>query len=476
MTALPSLIRSAIFSLGCVVVLSGCTYYAVRPLRPETTAAQLDARSLSDPELRSFMETNLHRAFIQWPPAQWDFDTLTLVAFYYHPNMAVARAQWNVAQAGIKTAGGRPNPTLTVTPGYDTTHNAGLSPWFPAVNFDLPIETAGKRGHRIAVAQQLSESARLNIATVAWQVRSRLRRSLLDLYAAREAEGLLQRQQAAQAEIVRLLEAQLAAGEVSPFEATQARIAQVNTLLALRDAERQRDEAHAQIASALGLPASAVDADLSFTGLIQPPTELPSADLRRQALLHRADILGALAEYAAAESTLRLEIAKQYPDIHINPGYQFDQGDSKWSVGISIELPVLNQNQGPIAEAKAKREEVAARFIALQAGVLGDLDRTVAGYRAALGKAMTADALLANLKKQEQTIQARFEAGDISRLEMSAVQLELSQSALTRLDALVKTQQAFGELEDVLQSPVGWINALELVSPGNATRKERKHE
>jgi outer membrane protein TolC len=35
-------------------------------------------------------------------------------------------------------------------------------------------------------------------------------------------------------------------------------------------------------------------------------------------------VLAALADYAASEAALRLEIAKQYPDIHLNPGYQLD--------------------------------------------------------------------------------------------------------------------------------------------------------
>ena len=64
---------------------------------------------------------------------------------------------------------------------------------------------------------------------------------------------------------------------------------------------------------------------------------------------------------------LRLEIARQYPDLHLNPGYEFDQADSKWALGLSIELPLLNQNQGPIAEAEARRLESAARFESLQA-------------------------------------------------------------------------------------------------------------
>src|SRR5882724_8173294 len=411
-------------------MLAGCARFQSQPLSPDKTAADMESRSLADPALKTFLEQNLHRQFTNWPAASWDFDTLTLVAFYYHPDLAVARAQWNVANAGVKTAGGVPNPTLSLTPGYNVTSvNAapGLTPWFPAVNFDLPVETAGKRRHRITTAERLSESARLNIATVAWQVRSRLRRSLLDLYAAREAESLLQQQAAAATEVARSMNSQLAAGEVSPFEATQARIALGNSRIALFDAERQRAEAHAQVASALGLPASAIDdAALSFAGLTRPPAgPPPTPELRRQTLLNRADILGALADYAATESTLQLEIAKQYPDVHFNPGYQYDQGDNKWSLGITFELPVLNQNQGPIAEAKAKRNEAAARFNALQAGVVSELDLAIAVYQASEKNLSTLEALGAAQAKQREAVAAQLKAGAADQLDLANAQIEL---------------------------------------------------
>ena len=105
---------------------------------------------------------------------------LTFAAFYFHPSLEVARAQWNVAKAGIRTAGGRPNPTLSVTPEYAFNAEPGMSPWLATLNLSVPIETAGKRGYRIAGAQQMAEAARLNLASMAWQVRSNVRGSLLD--------------------------------------------------------------------------------------------------------------------------------------------------------------------------------------------------------------------------------------------------------------------------------------------------------
>jgi len=184
------------------------------------------------------------------------------------------------------------------------------------------------------------------------------------------------------------------------------------------------------------------------------PPDLDSPTAQRQALLNRADVLGALSEYAAAEAALRLEIAKRYPDIHLNPGYEYDQGDNKWGVGLSLELPVLNQNQGPIAEAEARRTESAAKFNALQARVLAAIERGVTAYRAALEKFATADSLMANLEKQERVLRGRFEAGDVSRSEVIAGQVELATARLARADAVAKAQQALGQLEEALQSPV----------------------
>jgi outer membrane protein, heavy metal efflux system len=452
-------LRGAVLMLF-VAALSGCAHYEPKPLSPTRNADSFEERSLADPGLKAYLETNGLAA--TWPRGVWDFKALTFAAFYYHPDLDVARAQWSVAKAGKKTAAERPNPTLNIAPAYTTTSATPLpSPWLVTATLDIPIETAGKRGYRIAEAGQLSETARLNIAAVAWQVRSRLRHALLDLYAARETAALLKEQQLIQDENVRLLQHQEAAGAVSAFELTQARIASDSTRLLLRDAQRQRAEAQAQVADAVGVPAGALTGvELSFAGLTDLPADIPAAAARRQALLNRPDILGALAAYNASQTALRLEIAKQYPDIHLNPGYIFDQGDNQWSPGFTVALPVLSQNQGPIAEAEARRAEAAANFNALQAHVVGDLERALAAYQVTLQKSQEAEAIERNLKKQEGRAQAMLEAGEISRSDLAALRLQLSASALARLDAITKSQQAFQQLEDALQSPIGLPEGL----------------
>src|SRR5260370_11790835 len=68
-------------------------------------------------------------------------------------------------------------------------------------------------------------------------------------------------------------------------------------------------------------------------------------EIRRDAVLHRLDIRRSLAQYAAAETDLQLDIAKQYPDIQIPPGYTYEEKNSFFPLGISMHLPPFNPNQ-----------------------------------------------------------------------------------------------------------------------------------
>jgi outer membrane protein TolC len=271
---------------------------------------------------------------------------------------------------------------------------------------------------------------------------------------------------------VNLLEQQAQAGAVANSGLAAPRIALAKARLELADAQSQLADARVSVAEAVGVPTRALDgAELSFDPLKDSASaaDLTSDQVRRVALRSRPDVLGALAEYAAAEANLQLEIAKQYPDVHISPGYQYDQGDNKWSIGITFELPVLNQNRGPIAEAEARRAEAAARFSALQAKVLVEIERAVAGLRVNESNLATLRALAEVQAKQRDAAEAQFQAGAADQLDLLNARLEFTTSELVRLEAQVKLQQAVGALEDAVYRPVsGEANRATLFDPNGA--------
>jgi cobalt-zinc-cadmium efflux system outer membrane protein len=442
--------------IAALVLLAGCAAYHPRPISPEEAAAAFDARSLTNEGLRAFLETN-HVAAPS-PGDAWNLKALTLIAFYYQPALAEARAQLLAVQAAQITAGQRPNPSLSVTPGYDSGIPDNPSPWLVPASVDWPIETAGKRGYRMAQARYLAEAARWNLVGTVWQVRSRVRAALLNFYAARGTEALAARQKSAQSNVIRLLEGQFAAGNVSTYEVTQARVVLDTTRIGWQQAVGQYHQARAQMASALGVPARALDGTrFSFAGFNRFPRQLTKPEVRQQALLNRADVRGALAEYAASQSALQLEIANQYPDLHLGPGYAWNAGsagDNEWDLGVSLTLPILNQNQGPIAEATAKRELAAAHFLTVQAQAVGEIDSALVAYQAALRQVATAEALHKNLRRQLNSVRAQVQAGEAEPLTVANAKVELITGAQHRLNALVQAQQALGQMEDAVQSPL----------------------
>ena len=338
----------------------------------------------------------------------------------------------DVARAAIQTAGGWPNPTLNVTPGLNFSHvNAapGLSPWFPFVSFDVPLETAGKRGYRIAQAQQLSESARLNIAATAWEVRANVRANLLDYSAAGSARRSCKMRFPSSSEssclwINKSGRGRWRARRRCPFASPRKR----------PGLTWRTPSAKALIARAPGGIHWRSGPRAGWRGGVHSfpdaaaAASLTTDEIRREALLSRADVLAALADYAAAQSALQLEIARQYPDVHLSPGYQFDQGDNMWTLGLTVELPVLNQNQGPIAEAAARRTEASARFNALQAKVLADIDAAVESFRATEKSLALLQDLAAAQAKSRDAIAAQVNAGAAAQLDLLNAQLEFAEA------------------------------------------------
>lgn len=444
----------AFAALASLVCAAGCT--TAGPSAPpalEASGASVAARNLQDPGLRGFLTRNLGRDPSPAAGGPWDFNTLTWVAFYFHPGVDVARAQWEAARAAQATASARANPTLTLTPGFNST--AGVdSPWFPAIAADIPLETGGKRAARTDAAKLGTEAARQDLFAAAWKIRGDLRQALADLKAAEQRLGVFQTQITAQESILALLEQRRQAGTGTASEAITARIALWQSRASAAEAERQVPMARQRVAEALGLPASALNG-VTFGALSVGPTSSATAlvTARQVSLRSRADVLAALARYDSTRAGFTAEAAKRYPDLHFGPSYQWDQGASKWSLGVTLELPVFNRNEGPLAEALAKTRQAAADFNATQTHVIAEIDRALAAQTGATAVIASLAGVQAELTRRQQSLQERLAAGGADQLEVQNGRLELATAELALLDARTQAVAAAGQLEDALQVP-----------------------
>jgi len=423
--------------------------YKPRALDPVALEQRFRARSLEAPELKAFaaqvgLDAN------RWAAAGLDLPALTAIGCFYNPELDVARARWKAAEAALIAAGVRPNPTLNTGAGYARMPD---SPQIFHLDPSFVIETAGKRRYRVLEAQSSAEAARLAVIEAGWQLRLRVRDSLIEYVFATRAAELLRAEEAARAQSVEVLEARFRVGDVSLPDVEAARMELGAGRLARKAAEKQAVEALAALAADTGLPAAAL-AKSEFQLPPAPGAPESVESIENAGLLHRVDVRRALAEYAASDMALRLEIARQYPDIDLTPGYAFDEAHHKFTLGPALPLPVFHRNRGQIAEAEARRAEVEARFTAVQAQAIAEVERAAAAYRGSWEEWQEAARQLAAQKERQAAVRKTFEAGEQDRLALAEAAVATAVAARAELDAQKRLQLAAAALESAVQKPL----------------------
>jgi outer membrane protein TolC len=433
--------------------LAGCATFQPQPISPEKLAAQFGSRSLEDDGLRAFVKTNLGRGFKEWPPKNWNLELLTYAAYYYSPSLDVARAQWRIAKAAAISAGARPNPTVSIAPGFTANSPADVSRWLMGAGFDWPVETGGKRGLRVAQAKQLFTAAHFNLVAAAWQVRGNLRDSLAEYYYAELQSITLGQKIGLQKDIVYKLEERLKAGAISQTELLPERVALSKLQAELAASQASEATARSQVATAIGIsPAALTNLPVDRVYFYTPQLSAKQiAAARTRALHNRSDLLAALAEYDASETALHLEIARQYPDLHFGPNYEYDQGANKWRLGVSLDLPVFNHNQGPIAEAKAKRDEAAAHFTELQAKLISEMDAAAQSFQQTRNAEFEFIPVSQTSIEHELAVKAQARAGEVDAVHLLRVEIARLDDEALHDEAGHRSEIAFGRLEDATQ-------------------------
>jgi outer membrane protein, heavy metal efflux system len=444
--------------LTTVSLLGACANqtYEAKPIDAARLTDSFGQRTLDSEELHRYM---LAQGYPEnaFPIKQWGLYELTLAAFLYNPQLDVARAKWRAAQAAQVTAGQKQNPGVSGYLQSNSQTSGGLSPWTYGISFAVPVETGGKRQVRMAQAASLSEAARIEIGQSAWQVRSQLRDSLLGYQAALLQISLLQREVALYEEIVQMLEKRLEAGLASSIDLSNVRLQLQKARQSLEAENNRLTGLRTALDIAIGLPAGALAAVKFDTTLPDRTTSsdpLSDRDIRQNGLLNRLDIRSALARYAAAEANLQLEIARQYPDFSIAPGYAWDQGNVQWSLGLSTILSLINKNEGPIAEARAARDLQASQFSALQVNIIGELEKSHVIQHAAQRRAARASELLAAQQQRLAQAERQFERGYADRLELTQNRLEALVAEQGMLEARIQAQRTLNALEDAVQRPL----------------------
>jgi cobalt-zinc-cadmium efflux system outer membrane protein len=323
-------------------------------------------------------------------------DDLVARALADNLDLQATQAEVDAAQGRLQQAGLRPNPMLELgvqknVAGPDNNLTASVV---------VPLDLNGRKAGRVGVAAGELEMKRTQVADRARRLRAEVRMKAGELLAAqrnlRFTEELLQ----ANRDALDLLQTRVSRGAAPPLDANLLRV-EVNRLEASRHRLASQVEVLAlQLKTLVGL---GPEAPLSLRGDLRPtPVRLDLQTGLTQALAARSDLLVARADVAMAEAMIQKEKAEGRWDASVNVGYMrqdfgYDlrgltaSGSTKpitdvfhyVGAGVSITLPVRNQNQGNVAAALASTTAAQRRMALVTLTIRQEVTAAFTQYDAA---------------------------------------------------------------------------------------------
>ncbi|WP_052184951.1 TolC family protein [Methylotenera sp. N17] len=456
--------RNTFSICSITLILLGCAHqtYSAKPLDAAQSARKLSQKSLDNPEFRAYLVRN-GVADTAIPFQSWDLSTLTHTALFYHTNLVVVKEKLALAEYSIQAAGLKPALGINGTIARSDRANGDINPMSYGLQVDIPFETTAKRAVKVEEAQHLAEVARMDAAEIAWQLRHQLQIDLIDYQAHQHQLTLLQQEIALYRQLVDMLQKRVATGLGSNTELAQYQLLLQKSQIQLRNESAKTDGYKIKLAADTGLSYAQFNvipiAPLTEAITAQAQSEITAQALQTDALINRIDIRRGLARYAVAESKLKLEIAKQVPDITLTPGYIFEFGDRIWSLGLGTLLNLLQQQPTLIHEAELLRTIEGAQFEALQASVIAQVEQVHAQYQLAITTFEHAKESHAAQRLYIASIQKQFDAGLIDRVALTQAQLVLSVANQDLNNATFDVLKKRALLENVVQRPLPYDNA-----------------
>ena len=428
--------------------------YEAAPM-PEPTPTTFVRRSLSDDGLRVFLvEQGAPPHSEGWTPRQ-----LGIASLYFHPALEESRAEVDLAEAAEITAGVSPDVSVSADISRATQADEGKSTaWSYSLAAGLLFETGGQRNARRSRARAATLQARLQLESAAWQLASSAVQAATRASGAEEAVSDAEAERSLASEVAGLVRARYLEGRVSLADVAQSEQDVRSASLRFVQARRSRMEARLNLARSLAVPLRAVDS----IAIVAPAStascgELPLRfdSLGSLALRNRADVGAAVTGYALSEADLRLEVARQYPDLTIGPGLAWDQGVLRWFVSLGSPGILRNIHRGPIAEARARRSRQAARVERVQDSVLVSVDSSIAACQTVAREVEAASAAERSAAEAVRLTEAAYQRGETGRTEVAFARLALVRSRSVVHAARRLGQQASAALEAVRG---GWVD------------------
>ena len=357
--------------------------------------------------------------------------------------LRAAREQRAQAIAGLTIARALPNPTISFAAARDLPHES--------VMWDQPIELGGKRGQRIAVAQEEQRATGIEIAILTHQVRRRTREAFYRAVWARAQRDQLKDAQDLAVRTRETVQQRYDAGDVAELEVIQADVESARAQVDHETAQQSMRSADAQLAGLLNRP---LDQALTLQGALdQVPPQHSLDEVTRVALSTNADIQRVTQEVKTEERRLALARAQRIPNLDVQAGVDLNSPPD-FNVGprgqIGMTLPLFYHGQGEVALSNAK---LSFQKLVLQSQQTSVSAAVAAAYFDYAAKAYQAQQYKARILPQAEKLarmsEDSYRSGKSNLLALIDAERKLNDIRRAYLDSLFAMQSSFASLEEI---------------------------
>jgi cobalt-zinc-cadmium efflux system outer membrane protein len=316
------------------------------------------------------------------------------------------------------------------------------------------IELGGKREARVAAGSAEVDAAYWQLAAVRLEVWSDTAVAFYSVLAAQRRISIFDTQIAALQRLTPLLQRRVDAGASSPAEVARAQVA---VDLVRADREKARTAlavARLELATLMGRSTP----DFSqVVGTLAPRGRPPSFQTVQRAIDNNPQLIRFTALRAQRDAEFLLARLKPVPDLRAGVAWRHyrDTNDNAVRFGVSIPLPVWDQNLGGIAEARETRAKVDAEQAVARATLLLTLGRA---YETLNGASREIDLLrtsaLPNIRTAVEGMESGYAQGRYTLLELLDVQNSATEAAVRELDALLNFYTSLATIEGLTGAPL----------------------
>ncbi|MEQ1948581.1 MAG: TolC family protein [Bryobacteraceae bacterium] len=403
--------------------------------------------------------------------ADADIGALVQTALERNREIQAARVRMTEAQALVRQAGMRPNPTLEMQGGTGRPLATKGEEEF-STGYSQALELGGKRDKRVKVAETSVELARAEVdergRLLGFDVRSRAIEALSKKEKARVLEKLAQLNEQA----LRLTQARAQEGDIPRLDVQLLQVEQTRNEAQRTAIEGQLDADLSDLRRLLTLDASAA----VTLGNTLPPNarEMALQELRELALRERPDLRIARLLQTQGNAEVTLAQAQARPDVTLSLRYShknsaFDQlglsstgtpipirdRDDVVLFGASLPLFTGRRNQGNIDAAAARASATSLRVEHLASTIPLEVETAYKRWRAAKNTlAVFGRGVVEQSERNLEVIRQAYQLGQLRLLDVLNEQRRLTETELAYIDAKTDLARAVVELERAAGAPL----------------------